>query len=57
MSTVKFAELLGRTSFSFLEGASRPDEMVKASKDRPWRLERAWQMDREGHILQNYALP
>jgi error-prone DNA polymerase len=32
--TIRFAELLGRTSFSFLEGASRPEEMVKASKDR-----------------------
>ena len=31
---VQFAELLGRTCFSFLEGASRPDELVRASKDR-----------------------
>lgn len=27
-----FAELLGRSSFSFLEGASHPDEMVRAAK-------------------------
>ncbi len=46
MSTVKFAELLGRTSFSFLEGASRPDEMVKASKDRG--LEALGICDRDG---------
>ena len=25
----RFAELLGRTSFSFLEGASKPDEVVR----------------------------
>ncbi|MEZ4298260.1 MAG: error-prone DNA polymerase [Polyangiaceae bacterium] len=31
---VRFAELLGRTSFSFLEGASKPDELVRASKER-----------------------
>ena len=46
MSTVKFAELLGRTSFSFLEGASRPEEMVKASKDRG--LESIAICDRDG---------
>jgi error-prone DNA polymerase len=27
-----FAELLGRSSFSFLEGASHPDEMVRAAR-------------------------
>jgi error-prone DNA polymerase len=46
MTSVKFAELLGRTSFSFLEGASRPDEMVKASKDRG--LEAIAVCDRDG---------
>jgi error-prone DNA polymerase len=29
---IPFAELLGRSSFSFLEGASHPDEMVDAAK-------------------------
>ena len=46
MTAIKFAELLGRTSFSFLEGASRPDEMVKASKDRG--LEAIGICDRDG---------
>ena len=32
--SVRFAELLGRTSFSFLEGASKPDEIVRTSKER-----------------------
>jgi error-prone DNA polymerase len=30
---VPFAELLGRSSFSFLEGASHPDEMVQMAKE------------------------
>ena len=30
---MRFAELLGRTCFSFLEGASHPDEMVEQSLD------------------------
>src|SRR5256885_6426617 len=32
--SVRFAELLARTNFSFLEGASHPDEMVGAAKER-----------------------
>src|SRR5207245_2605804 len=29
-----FAELCAKTNFSFLEGASRPEEMVQSAKDR-----------------------
>ena len=29
---VEFAELCAKTNFSFLEGGSRPEEMVEASK-------------------------
>ncbi|MBK8253347.1 MAG: error-prone DNA polymerase [Polyangiaceae bacterium] len=45
-SNVRFAELLGRTSFSFLEGASKPDELVRASKERG--LEAIGICDRDG---------
>ena len=43
---VRFAELLGRTSFSFLEGASRPDEVVRTSKERG--IEAIGVCDRDG---------
>ena len=29
---IPFAELLAHSSFSFLEGASHPDEMVRAAR-------------------------
>ncbi len=42
----RFAELLGRTSFSFLEGASKPDEVVRTSKERG--IEAIGVCDRDG---------
>ena len=46
MSAPRFAELLGRSCFSFLEGASQPDELIRRAHDLA--LEALALCDRDG---------
>ena len=40
-----YAELCCRTNYSFLEGASHPDELVRRAADQSWHRVHPWAPD------------
>jgi hypothetical protein len=47
-------------TFAFWKNDGSPAghyQVVRAAKDRPWELQRAWQTDVKGLVVQEYAIP